>query len=61
MAVMLPPGQGVTVTVPTSQAAPPATTIQTQPPNPFRPARGPDVLLMPHQPEQQQPSTAAPR
>jgi len=54
MPLMLPPGQGVTVTLPPGavpQQQKPAT--PSPPPNPFRPARGPDVVLMPHQPEEQ--------
>jgi hypothetical protein len=63
MAVMLPPGTGVSVTLPEAQAGSlvspaPATPAPTPaPPSPFRQINGPDVVILPHldTPQQQQP------
>lgn len=62
MPVMIPPGQGTTVTLsgPQAQAVVPAAqgpgpqARLTAPPSPFRQAHGPDVLIMPHTEEQTQ-------
>ena len=46
---MLPPGQGVTVTVP---GAAPQSPRFAAPPSPFRQSHGPDVVIMPHTDDQ---------
>lgn len=61
MAVMLPPGTGVSVTIPEAQAgslvSPAPATPTPAPPSPFRQINGPDVVILPHldTPQQQQP------
>lgn len=50
MPVMLPPGQGTTITVPNQGGATPA-----QPQSPFRESQGPGVLLLPHEEQPEQP------
>lgn len=61
MPVMLPPGEGTTVTLPgqSAQAVVPSGQAQPQgrtaaPPSPFRQTHGPDVLIMPHTQEEEQ-------
>lgn len=59
MPIMVPPGQGITVTTPVGQEVQPAASLpvqsapQAQPrqqanPSPFRQVHGPDLVLMPH-------------
>lgn len=58
MPVMIPPGQGTTVTLPQGgQGMVPMTPGRTAaPPSPFRQTHGPDLLIMPHTQEDQQQS-----
>lgn len=66
MPIMVPPGQGITVTTPAGQTTQPvqqtpqAPQRQALPPSPFREAHGPDVVIMPHhvQPKPKQPQAA---
>lgn len=62
MPIMIPPGQGITVTTPAGQeqaagmqAAQAMLPRTQQAPSPFREVHGPDLVIMPHEGEEKQP------